>query len=65
MVKIINAGILNTCGCPDTSALLKSVGKAEPEPGSGVQQRLQYSWQNPAELLEQVTQHKPKELSVP
>lgn len=50
--------------CPDISASLKSKGKAEHEPEARVQQWLQYSWQNPAALLEQMAQYKQKEFSV-
>lgn len=64
MVKIIKADIMRICVCPDVSALLKSIGKAEHEPEARVQQWLQYIWQNPAALLEQMAQYKQKELSV-
>lgn len=50
--------------CADISAALKSIGKAEHEPEARVHQWLQYSWQNPAALLEQMAQYKQKELSV-
>lgn len=63
MAIIIKADILNICECPDTSALPKSIGKAEHEHRAGVQQWLQYSWQNPVALQEQMAQYKQKELS--
>lgn len=58
MVKIIRADIMHIFVYPYIFASLKSIGKAEHGPEARVQQWFQYSWQNPAALLEQMAQYK-------